>query len=51
MELDAKIIYEVALKKALEKEQQLIELMALYQQSLAKIKELEDKINELNNCQ
>ena len=48
MELDAKIIYEVALKKALEKEQHLIELMALYQQSLIKIKELEDKLNELN---
>lgn len=48
MELDAKIIYEVALKKVLEKEQQLIELTALYQQSLLKIKELEDKLNELN---
>ena len=49
MEIDAKILYEVALKKTLEKEQQIIELMALYQQSLIKIKELEDKINELNN--
>ena len=49
MELDAKLLYEIALRKALEKEQQLIELTALYQQSLAKIKELEDKINELNN--
>ena len=48
MEIDAKVLYEVALKKALEKEQQLIELMALYQQSLIKIKELEDKLNELN---
>ena len=48
MELDAKILYEVALNKALEKEKQLIELMALYQQSLIKIKELEDKIEELN---
>ena len=48
MEIDAKILYEVALKKTLEKEQQLIELMALYQQSLIKIKELEDKLNELN---
>ena len=48
MELDAKILYEIALKKTLEKEQQLIELMALYQQSLIKIKELEDKIEELN---
>lgn len=48
MELDAKILYEVALNKALEKEKQLIELMALYQESLRKIKELEDKINELN---
>lgn len=49
MELDAKILYEIALNKVLEKERQLIELMALYQQSLLKIKELEDKINELNN--
>ena len=48
MELDAKILYEIALNKALEKEKQLIELMALYQQSLLKIKELEDKLNELN---
>ena len=48
MELDAKILYEVALNKALEKEKQLIELMALYQESLRKIKELEDKLNELN---
>ena len=32
MELDAKILYEIALNKALEKEKQLIELMALYQQ-------------------
>ena len=36
MELDAKILYEIALNKALEKEKQLIELMALYQQSLLK---------------
>ena len=49
MEIDAKVLYEVALNKALEKEKQLIELMALYQQSLIKIKELEDKIEELNN--
>ena len=48
MELDAKILYEIALNKALEKEKQLIELMALYQESLRKIKELEDKIEELN---
>ena len=48
MEIDAKILYEISLKKTLEKEQQLIELMALYQQSLIKIKELEDKLNELN---
>ena len=48
MELDAKILYEIALNTALEKEKQLIELMALYQESLRKIKELEDKINELN---
>ena len=48
MELDAKILYDIALNKALEKERQLIELMALYQQSLIKIKELEDKIEELN---
>ena len=39
MEIDAKVLYEVALRKALEKEQQLIELTALYQQSLLKIKE------------
>ena len=37
-----------ALNNALEKEKKLIELMALYQQSLIKIKELEDKIEELN---
>ena len=48
MEIDAKILYEIALNKALEKEKQLIELMALYQQSLIKIKELEDKLNESN---
>ena len=48
MELDAKVLYEIALNKALEKEKQLIELMALYQESLRKIKELEDKIEELN---
>ena len=48
MEIDAKVLYEVALNKALEKEKQLIELMALYQQSLIKIKELEDKLYELN---
>ena len=48
MELDAKILYEITLNKALEKEKQLIELMALYQESLRKIKELEDKIEELN---
>ena len=48
MEIDAKVLYEIALNKALEKEKQLIELMALYQESLRKIKELEDKINELN---
>ena len=49
MEIDSKLLYEIALRKALEKEQQLIELTALYQQSLLKIKELEDKLNELNN--
>ena len=49
MEIDAKVLYEVALNKALEKEKLLIDLMALYQQSLKKIKELEDKIEELNN--
>ena len=48
MELDAKILYDIALSKTLEKEKQLIELMALYQQSLIKIKELEDKLNESN---
>lgn len=48
MEIDAKVLYEVALNKALEKEKQLIELMALYQQALMKIKELEDKLNESN---
>lgn len=48
MEIDSKLLYEIALRKALEKEQQLIELTALYQQSLLKIKELEDKLNELN---
>lgn len=48
MEIDSKLLYEIALRKALEKEQQLIELTALYQQSLLKIKELEDKIKELN---
>lgn len=48
MELDAKILYEIALNNALEKEKKLIELAALYQQSLIKIKELEDKIEELN---
>ena len=48
MEIDAKVLYEVALNNAPEKEKQLIELMALYQQSLIKIKELEDKIEELN---
>lgn len=48
MEIDAKVLYEVALNNALEKEQKLIELMALYQQALMKIKELEDKLNESN---
>ena len=48
MEIDAKVLYEIALNKALEKEKQLIELMALYQQALIKIKELEDKLNESN---
>ena len=46
MEIDAKVLYEVALNNALEKEKKLIELMALYQQALMKIKELEDKLNE-----
>lgn len=48
MELDAKILYDIALSKALENEKKLIELAALYQQSLIKIKELEDKIEELS---
>ncbi len=48
MEIDVKVLYEVALNNALEKEQKLIELMALYQQALMKIKELEDKLNESN---
>ena len=48
MELDAKILYDIALSKALENEKRIIELMALYQQSLIKIKELEEKIEELN---
>lgn len=48
MDVDVKILYEIALTNALEKEKRIIELMALYQESLIKIKELEDKIEELN---
>lgn len=46
MEIDSKIIYEVALRKALEKEQQLIELTALYQQTLQEIEQLKKQLNQ-----
>lgn len=46
MEIDSKIIYEVALRKALEKEQQLIELTALYQQALQEIEQLKKQLNQ-----
>lgn len=46
MEIDSKIIYEVALRKVLEKEQQLIELTALYQQTLQEIEQLKKQLNQ-----
>ncbi len=46
MELDAKIAYEVALSRVLEKERQLIEISALYNQSLRLIKELQDELEK-----
>ena len=47
MELDARIAYEVALNRLFEKERQLTEMTALYNQSLQLIKELQD---ELEKC-
>lgn len=47
MELDAKIAYEVALNRLFEKERQLTEMMALYNQSLQLIKELQDELEQL----
>ena len=46
MELDARIVYEVALNRVLEKEKQLIEMSALYNQSLQLIKELQDELEK-----
>ena len=46
MEIDAKIAYEAALSTALEKEKQLIELSALYNQSIKRIEELEKELKE-----
>lgn len=44
MELDARIAYEVALNRLFEKERQLTEMTALYNQSLQLIKELQDEL-------
>ena len=46
MEIDAKIAYESALSAALEKEKQLIEMSVLYNQSIKRIKELEEELKE-----
>lgn len=46
MELDARIAYEVALNRLFEKERQLTEMTALYNQSLQLIKELQDELEQ-----
>lgn len=46
MELDAKIAYETALNRVLEKEKQIVELMALYTNALEEIKRLEKELEE-----
>ena len=46
MELDARIAYEVALNRLFEKERQLTEMTALYNQSLQLIKELQDELEK-----
>lgn len=46
MELDARIAYEVALNRLFEKERQLTEMTALYNQSLQSIKELQDELEK-----
>ena len=46
MELDARIAYETALNRLFEKERQLTEMTALYNQSLQLIKALQEELDK-----
>ena len=47
MEIDAKIAYEIALNRVLEKEKQIIELTALYAGALDEIDKLKEELKQL----
>ena len=42
MELDAKTVYEVAMQRLLQKEKELVELTALYYQTLQELQQLKE---------
>lgn len=46
MELDAKIAYEVAMQRLLQKEKELVELTALYYQTLQELQQLKEQLEE-----
>lgn len=46
MELDAKTVYEVAMQRLLQKEKELVELTALYYQTLQELQQLKEQLEE-----
>lgn len=46
MELDAKTAYEVAMQRLLQKEKELVELTALYYQTLQELQQLKEQLEE-----
>lgn len=44
--VDAKILYEIALQRLMQTEKELVEALALYNQAMLKVQELENKINK-----
>lgn len=46
MELDAKIAYDVAMQRLLQKEKELVELTALYYQTLQELQQLKEQLEE-----
>ena len=46
MELDAKTAYEVAVQRLLQKEKELVELTALYYQTLQELQQLKKQLEE-----